>query len=114
MSMCSRHPRSQVPPGYGWREATGNAAICPTGTFNEGWNRKPCRACDAANGTITTGVPGADTDQDCYISPGKFRVALTNRAATAVFKHAHIASNKPVFRIGFKRWFTLASCPHAR
>ncbi|GBF97679.1 hypothetical protein Rsub_09737 [Raphidocelis subcapitata] len=75
LSVADAAAASMAPPMDLAAAAAGTAAAaavveCPVGTYNEGWNNEPCRACDAAGGSITTGGPGAFSPDRCYTPPG--------------------------------------------
>jgi hypothetical protein len=61
-----------VPPGFGWTNSStnvaGQASVCPSGTFNPGYNRQPCTPCGA--GSITTDGAGASSPDACYTPVG--------------------------------------------
>lgn len=57
-----------APPGHGYNLGNSSAVICPAGSFNEGWNKEPCRPCGA--GSVTTDGPGAQSSSYCQVPPG--------------------------------------------
>lgn len=57
-----------APPGYGYDLATGTSAICPSGTYNTGWNRDPCTDC--GKGSFTTDGEGSISPDACKILAG--------------------------------------------
>jgi hypothetical protein len=58
-----------APPGYGFNATTGTATICPTGTYNPGYNREACVPC--GSGTLTSAA-GSNSSGDCYVPPGDY------------------------------------------
>ena len=55
-----------VLPGYGWASGN-NAALCPVGFYNPGYNTRTCSRCP---GGLTTAGPGANSTQDCVAPAG--------------------------------------------
>ena len=58
-----------VLPGYGWASGN-NAALCPVGFYNPGYNTRTCSRCP---GGLTTAGPGANSTQDCVAPAGAGR-----------------------------------------
>lgn len=54
-------------PGYAW--ASGDAQECAIGTFNPGFNTRPCNRCP---GDLTTVARGTRSQSDCVAPPGHF------------------------------------------
>ena len=54
-------------PGYGW--AASGATICPSGTYNPGYNTRACSKCPAG---LTTTSTGKTSTQDCVAPPGYY------------------------------------------
>jgi hypothetical protein len=69
-----------VPPGFGWTNsstnAAGQASVCPSGTFNPGYNRQPCTNC--GGGSITTDGAGSTSPDACYTPVGHGSSVNTN------------------------------------
>ena len=83
-----------APPGYAYSAAMGTvagmAALCPSNTYNSGYNRQPCISC---GGGLLTDATGSTNPEACY-TPAGWGSALSAETG------AHIASVCPVDTYG--------------
>ena len=56
-----------VQPGYGWAPGN-NAAVCPVGFYNPGYNTRPCSSCPGG----MTSPEGSLSSQSCVAPPGYY------------------------------------------